>query len=139
MPNLNTINSAVYKFLSNDNTLTGLCNVYKGAKRPINATNPSVTVDAKRLEPGEGEGIWMCDIVVTSYIDVQSNRMPDHDALENIVSRVTGILSDKEIVLNDAKALPLIEGESKGPEWQKEHDNETMHESIFGLIFIDFN
>ncbi|HDY89988.1 MAG TPA: hypothetical protein ENH82_17940 [bacterium] len=65
--------------------------------------------------------------------------MPDHDALENIVSRVTGILSDKEIELNDAKALPLIEGVSKGPEWQKEHDNETMHESIFGLIFIDFN
>ena len=138
MPSMDAINTAVYKLLSNDETLGGVCTVYKGSKRPGNSTNPLITVESKRLESGEGEGIWMCDVVVTTFVDVLANRMADNDTIENIVSRVNNLLVDKEIALEGAKALPLIEGESSGPDWLSAHADETMQESIFGLIFIDF-
>ena len=138
MPEINAINTAVYKLLKNDEILTGLCSVYKGSKRPGNVTNPSVTVDTKRLEAGQGEGIWICDVVVTTYVDVLANRMADHETLENIVYQVKKVLVNTEIELEDAKALPLIEGESTSPEWLSNHENETLQESTFGLIFIDF-
>ena len=138
MPKINVINTAVYKLLKNDETLAGLCSAYKGSKRPGNVTNPSVTVDTKCLEAGQGEGIWMCDVVVKTYVDVLANRMADHETLENIVSQVKKVLVDTEIELEGAKALPLIEGESASPEWLSNHENETSQESIYGLIFIDF-
>ena len=138
MPNVNTINTAAYKLLKNDGTIAGLCSVYKGAKRPGNVTNPSLTVETKRLEPGEGEGIWICDVVITSYVDVLANRMADYETLDSISARVVDVLGDTEIELTGAKALPLIKGESSGPVWLREHDHETMQDNTFGLIFVDF-
>ncbi len=135
---MDAVKSAVYKLLNNDVTLTGLCTVYKGSKRPGNSTNPSVTIESKGLKPGEGEGIWMCDVIVTTFADVLANRMADYDTIENIISRLNVLLTDMEIVLTGAKALPLIEGGSSGPDWSSAHAGETMLESVFGLIFIDF-
>ena len=138
MPSMNAINTAVYKLLKNDETLSGMCSVYKGNKRPGNSTNPMVTVESKRLERGEGEGIWMCDVVVKTYVDVLANRIADQETNETIFSRVREILVNTEIELEGAKALPLIEGESTVPEWLNIHKDETAQESSFGLIFIDF-
>lgn len=138
MPSLDAINTAVYKLLKGDEILGGICTVYKGTKRPGNSTNPSVTIDSKHLERGEGEGIWMCDVVITTFTDVLANRMADHDKIDTIVSRVSELLSDTEIELEGSKALPLIEGESTVPAWLNAHDDETFQESTFGLIFIDF-
>lgn len=138
MPNINEINSAVYKLLANDSTLSGLCDIYKGAKRPISASNPVVTSAVKRLEPGDGEGMWMCDIVVTAYADNHANGMPDHEKLDELSSRIREVLADKEIGLEGAKAFPLIEGKSTGPEWEGVHDVEAMQETIFGLVFVKF-
>ena len=138
MPSMDAIKIEVYKLLNNDETLGGLCTVYKGSKRPGNSTNPSVTIESKHLEPGEGEGIWMCDVVVTTFADVLANRMADYDTIENIISRLNELLTDTEIELEGAKALPLIEGGSSGPDWLSAHAGETMLENVFGLIFIDF-
>ena len=138
MQNMDTINTAVYKLLNNDETLGGLCTIYKGSRRPEGSTNPSITIESRRLESGEGEGIWMCDVVVTTFVDVMANRMADHDTIETIVSRVKEMLTDTKLELEGAKALPLIAGESGGPEWASAHDDETMQEITFGLIFIDF-
>ena len=138
MPSISAVNTAVYKLLKNDEILAGMCSVYKGTKRPGNSANPTVTVESKRLEKDEGEGIWMCEVVVTTYVDVLANRIGDQETIETIVSRVREILTNTEIELEGAKALPLIEGESTAPEWQSAHENETMQESTFGLIFIDF-
>ena len=138
MPGINAINTAVYKLLKNDETLAGLCSVYKGSKRPANAVTPSVTVDARCLEASQGGGIWMCDVVVTAYVNMLANRAADHETHENIVFRVGKVLVGTEIELECAKALPLIEGESTGPEWLGSHENETSQESTFGLVFIDF-
>ncbi len=138
MPRANAINTEIYKILKNDQILSGLCSVYKGSKRPGNVTNPSVTVDINRLEKGQGEGIWMCNVVLTAYADVLGNRTADQGMLENIVSQIREILLDREIELEGAKALPLIEGESTSTEWLSNHENETKQESIFGLIFVDF-
>ena len=138
MPNINPINIAVYQLLTADTTLDGLCSIYKGGKRPSQAENPSVTVEAKRLEPGNGEGMWMCDIVVTAYAANLSNGMPDHEMLENIASCIYGILEDGEITLENSQALPLIRGDICGPSWNTNHDEETSRECIFGLIFVNF-
>ena len=111
MPNIEAINAAVYKLLKNDAILTGLCSVYKGAKRPVNTSNPSVTIEAKRLKPGSGEGIWICEIVVTVYADIMANRFADHNTFETINSRVNELLANTEVELDVAKAQPLIEKE----------------------------
>ena len=139
MSNINEINTAVYKVLNNDVSLGGLCTVYKGKKRPIGAENPSVTVNATRLEPGKGEGVWMCDVVVSSYVDILANRMPDHDTHSQLNVVISNLLTDTEIDLDSAKALPLIRGESTGPEWDRAHDNETLQETTFGLVFVKFS
>ena len=139
MPNINEINTAVYSLLADDETLAGLCTIYKGSKRPSYVQNPSVTINIKRLVPGEGEGIWMCDVVVTVYTDVFANRMPDHEKLEELSSTISGILTDAEIELDEGKALPLIKGESSGPEWNTGHNNEGMQEMTFGLVFVKFD
>ncbi|MFA6472284.1 MAG: hypothetical protein WCU00_09620 [Candidatus Latescibacterota bacterium] len=138
MPKVSEINTAVYRLLEADDTLLEMSRVYKGAKRPARAKNPSVTVDVKRLEPGEGEGIWMCDVTVTVYTDNLSNGSADQEKLEDISARVKELLADSEIELEDGKALPLIEGESRGPEWSSYHENETSQENIFGLVFVSF-
>jgi len=138
MPNINEINSAVYTLLANDSTLSGLCTIYKGAKRPTNSSNPAVTIAVKRLEPGDGEGMWMCDIVVNAYSDIHANGMPDHEKLSELSNCIREVLADTEIGLEGAKALPLIEGESKGPEWEGVHDAEAMQETTFGLVFVKF-
>ena len=139
MPTVNEINSAVYSFLADDETLSGLCTIYKGSKRPSKMQIPSVTVDTRDLRPGEGEGIWMCDVVVAAYTDILANRMPDHGKLEELSSAVSDILTDAEIILNAAKALPLIKGGSTGPEWEKCHDNQMMQEMTFGVVFVKFD
>jgi len=131
MQTINTINTAVYRLLAVDGILTGLCTVIKGGKRPSDVSNPAVTVETKRLEPGEGEGIWMSDVTVTAYVDMLENRQPDHDLHESIVSRVRDLLED-------AKALPLIAGENRGVVWTGPHDNEVSQESIWGLVFVSF-
>lgn len=138
MPNINDINTEVYKLLKADVTLGGLCTVYKGGRRPSQAPNPSVTVEAKRLESGEGEGIWMCDVVTKAYVDMLANGMPDHETLGNIVSRLDQTLTDAEITISNAKALPLIKGDVSGPDWTNTHSGETSQENIYGLIFIHF-
>jgi hypothetical protein len=139
MPKVSDINTAVFRIIEADNALLEMCRVYKGTKRPARVKNPSLTVDAKRLEPGEGEGIWMCDIMVTVYADNLSNGAADHLLMENISARVREILSDSEIELQNGKALPLIEGESRGPEWSSYHEKEASQESVFGLIFVSFS
>ncbi len=139
MPKINEINTAVYRLLKSDETLSELCMIYKGAIRPTKLRTPSVTIETKRLESKGGEGIWMCDVVVTTYVDVLLNRMPDHEKLEEISSRVRELLKDSEIELDNAKAFPLIDGESSGPEWDSVHNSEVMQESIFGLIFVAFD
>jgi len=139
MPTINEINTAIFILLNNDVNLTAISSVYKGAKRPSNATNPSVTVDAKRLTPGGGEGIWMCDVVVTAYADILSNRMPDHETLDNMTAFISESLTDKVIGLDNGKALPLIEGESTELDWDNIHGHEAMQEITFGLVFIKFN
>jgi len=138
MPDINEINSAVYTLLANDSTLSGLCTIYKGAKRPTSASNPAVTIAVKRLEPGDGEGMWMCDILVTAYANIHANGMPDHEKLDDLSNRICEILADVEIGLEGAKALPLIEGESTGPEWESVHDDEAVQETTFGLVFVKF-
>ena len=139
MPNINDINTAVYTLLNADQTLTGLCTVYKGGKRPSLATNPSVTVEAKRLEPGEGEGIWMCDIAVTAFTDNLANGMPDHDSLDTIVSRIYQVLENAETTLANAQTLPLARGEISGLSWKSAHETETSQECIVGLVFIQYS
>ncbi len=139
MPNINAINTAVYTLLNADTTLTGLCTVYKGGKRPSLATNPSVTVEAKRLEPGAGEGIWMCDIAVTAFTDSLANGMPDHESLDTIVSRMYQVLEDAETDLDNAQALPLVRGDISGLTWTSAHETETSQECVFGLVFIQYS
>lgn len=138
MPNINEINTAVYSLLAGDEILSGLCTIYKGKKRPSKAQNPSVTIDTKRLERGEGEGIWMCDVVVTVYTDLLANRMADHRTLTDAGIRIREVLSDRELTLENAKAHPLIEGESLSPDWEGNHENESRQEKTFGLVFIQF-
>ena len=138
MPNINDITTSVYKLLKADETLDGLCTVYKGSKRPNCASNPSVTVEAKRLEPGEGEGIWMCDVVTTVFADNLANGMPDHERLDVIVTRLYLVLEDAEISLENAHALPLIRGDIGGPSWNNTHEGETSQEYTFGLLFIKY-
>lgn len=138
MPNIQAINTAVYKLLKNDAILTGLCSIYKGAKRPVNTSNPSLTIEAKQLKPGDGEGIWICEIVVTAYADIMANRTANHNTFENINSRLNELLANTEVELDGAKAQPLIEKENKGIEWVSAHENEALLEIIFELNFIDF-
>jgi len=138
MPNINNINTAVYRLLNGDETLDGLCTVYKGCKRPVRAKNPSVTVEAKRLEPGEGEGIWMCDVSVTAYTDMLANGMPDHEGLDTIVKRISTVLEDAEVELENAQALPLIGGQIGGAEWNSPHNNEVSQELMFGIVFVQY-
>jgi hypothetical protein len=138
MPKISEINTSVFKLLGADESLSGMCRVFKGAKRPARAKNPTITVDTKRLERGEGEGIWMCDVTVTAYADNLSNGAADQKKMEDISARVKEILADREIELASAKALPLIEGESHGTEWSSYHENEAAQENIFGLVFVSF-
>ncbi|MFC1693306.1 hypothetical protein ACFL1R_07370 [Candidatus Latescibacterota bacterium] len=139
MPNINEINTTVYKLLNGDDALSGLCTVYKGAKRPSKFKNPSVTAAVKNLQRGDGEGLWMCDVVVSVYVDILENRMPDHENMETISSRIRDILSDTEIDLVNAKAHPLIQRESSGSEWDSMHDNETVQENTLGMVFVKFS
>ncbi len=110
MATINGINTAVFKVLNNDVNLTAVSSVYKGAKRPSNAINPSVTVDAKRLAPGGGEGIWMCDIIISIFIDTLANRMIDQEAHVTLANRIQSLLQDTELTLNSGHAHPLIGG-----------------------------
>ena len=139
MPNINNINTAVYTLLNANETLTGLCTVYKGGKRPSRSTNPSLTVEAKRLEPGNGEGIWMCDNVTNAYTDNLANGMPDHENIDGIVSQLYKVLEDAVIEFDNAQALPLIRGEISGLAWNSTHEGETSQECIFGLVFVQYD
>ncbi|MBN1292544.1 MAG: hypothetical protein JXB48_11955 [Candidatus Latescibacteria bacterium] len=139
MPKMNDIHTAVYKLLSEDEILMGLCTVYKGGRRPSHSVNPSATVEVKHLDRGEGEGIWMCDIVITVFSDSLTNGQPDHVQLSDIVNRMYNILTDYEIELNDAKALPIIAGESSGPVWSGHHTQEVSQECVYGLVFVCYN
>ncbi len=138
MPNINEISTAVYRLVKADVALAGMAALYKGAKRPVRAKNPSVTVEARHLEPGEGEGIWMCNVVVAVYVSVLADGAPESGCLESIVSRVNEVLANAEIELEGAKAMPLIEGESAGPEWHSAHEREVCQESVFGLVFVKY-
>jgi hypothetical protein len=138
MPGIQEINTAVTRILRADETLGSLCTVYKGAKRPVRARTPALTVETRRLERGEGEGMWMCDIVITAYADMKSNGIPDDGLLDAILARACALLADAELELAAAKAHPLIEGESGGAEWQPAHDREMYQERVFGLVFVSF-
>lgn len=138
MPNINEITSAACRLLKADRALEAMCTVYRGGKRPARAMNPSATIDARHLERGEGEGIWMCDVVVTAYADMLADGAPDFGILEDIGKRVRSVLADAELELPGAKTLPLFEGETSPPEWQAAHDREAWQESVFGLVFVSF-
>ncbi len=138
MPNINEITAAAYRLLKEDTALNGMCTVYRGAKRPARARNPVATVEARRMEPGEGEGIWMCDLVVTVYADLLADGAPDCEALEDMGERVRTALGDAELELPGAKMLPLFEGGTSAPEWQAAHDREAWQEYVFGLVFVCF-
>ncbi len=139
MPNINEINTVVYKLLEADTALTGISTVFKGEKRSSLSNNPSVTVDCKNLERGNGEGIWMCDVEVNVYADTLANSQPDHMELESITSRIRVILTDTVIELSGAKALPLVGKTTVSPSWNIQHDNEVSQQSVYGLVFISFN
>lgn len=138
MPNINEINTAVYKLLKADDILTGSCTIYKGVKRPSQTNNPSVTEDCINLERGNGEGIWMCDVEVTVYVDTLANNQPDHMKLESIATRIREILTDAAIELSGAKALPLVEKTAVSPSWKMQHDNEVSQQSVYSLVVISF-
>ena len=138
MPTIDTITSAAYSLLAADETLTGMCTAYKGERRPATAENPSLTVAAARLEPGGGDGMWLCDIVITGYAGLLGDGASDHAALEDITARVKLLLADIELVLPGAKAFPLIEGETSGPDWDRTHSGESSMESTFGLVFLRY-
>ena len=139
MSNINEINTAVYKLLNTDDTLSGNCKVYKGEKRPSHANNPSVTVNCSHLNRGSGEGIWMCDVEITVYADTHANSQPDHVELENITTRIREILTDTVLELSNAQALPLSVKTSVNPLWNMVHDTEVSQQSVYSLIFVNFN
>ena len=138
MPDVQAINTAVYRILAGSDALSARCAIFKGAKRPGNAANPSVTIDTKRLEPGEGDGMWIGDIVVTVYADILPNRTADHETISEITFLITSLLGDAELELSREKAFPLIEGGSGSIEWVGAHTTETLQESTFGLVLVDF-
>ena len=138
MPTINDITTAVYRQLNADETLAGLCTIYKGIKRPNRTSNPSVTVETKRLEPGAGEGLWMCDVVTTAYTDNLANGIPDQETLDAIVSRLYCILKDVVLSLKNAHALPLIRKDIGGLSWNTTHEGEAAQECTFKLIFIKY-
>jgi len=138
MTGINDINTAVYKILKGSEELTALCRICKGEKRPSRWANPVLTVSAKRLEPGQGAGIKMCDIAITVHADLKSNRVPDYDIHSGIERAVRSMLSDREIEIDGVKALPLIEGESGEPKWDGIHEQESSQEMIYGLVYVDF-
>ena len=138
MPNIDDINTAVYGALKDYGSLAAASRIYKGQKRPSTMQNPSVTVSAGSLEPGEGEGIWTCDIAIAIYADVLANRMPDHETHREITEHIRAVLRDRVIELDNAKALPLTEGASTGPGWDAAHDGETVQEAVYGLVFVRF-
>lgn len=138
MSTTQAIDKAVYTLLKNDSTLDGLATIYKGTKRPSGAENPSVTVGSVGITPGNGEGINICGVVMTVYMDILSNRMADNTVHETIMSRISGLLADTVIVLENAKCLPLKESGNTGIEWKNVHDTETFQKIEFDLTFIDF-
>ncbi len=138
MPNTNTITTAVYRKLAADEQLGGLCTIFKGMKRPVNAPSPAVTVQTRRLEPGEGEGIWMCDVIVTVFVETLANRMIDQETHDLIAGRIQAVLEDAELELDQGHPHPLITGGMSEPEWRGSHDRETAQELTFGLVFLDF-
>lgn len=138
MPAIRDITTAVYRLLAADGALAGMCGIYKGAKRPVRAANPSLTVRAERLARGGGEGIWMCDITVTAYADMLPNGTADTETLDGIMGRVNTLLADAEIELAGAKTMPLIEGDSTGPLWDRAHADEAYCERVYGLLFVGF-
>lgn len=137
MPVINEIESAVYRLLKEDTVLGGLCAVYKGAKRPVRASNPCLTAEIKRLAPGSGEGIRMCDIVLTAYADVTANLMSSGDTLGVIAEAVHNALDGKTPEIAGAKVMPLIEGGTDSG-WDPEHERETWLEMTYGLVFVKF-
>lgn len=139
MPNIYAINSALYTLLNGDEMLTGLCTIYKGAKRPRGEVNPSLTVFVDKIEPGKGKGLWLCDVTVRAYDDVGANRMPDHETLGIILARVNDVMINAQLTIEGAKALPIIGKESKGPEWEYLHDHEANQEIIYQLILVQFD
>ena len=138
MPNTSIITAAVHAVLVGDTGLTSLCTVHRGARRPSGAANPVLTIHANRLEPGEGDGIWMCDIMVTVYVDTLANRMIDQETHDAIAARIGSLLDDFELDIPSGHAHPLIAGGVSDPEWHPRHDRETAHVLTFGLIFVDF-
>ena len=138
MPNTNSITTAVYRKLAADSGLAALTAVYKGMKRPVSAPLPAITVQTRRLEPGEGEGIWMCDIVITVFAETLANRMIDQAIHDDLAGRITALLEDAELDLDRGHPHPLIPGGMSEPEWRGSHDRETVQELTFGLVFLDF-
>ncbi len=139
MPNINEITSAAYRLLKADDTLRGICTIYSGAKRPILSRRPALTVETRCMEPGAGEGIWMCNVVTTAYAKLCSDGAPDHAKLEEIIERARAILDGAELALASAKTLALFAGGDSPPEWDAAHDREASRESVYGLIFISFD
>lgn len=138
MPNTTTITSAVYAILAADADLTSRSTIIRGERRPSSSSNPTVTIHAKRLERGEGEGIWMCDVIVTAFVDTLATRMIDQETHDIIASRISTLLDDTELDLAAGHAHPLIAGGISDPEWSPRHDRETAQALTFGLIFVDF-
>jgi hypothetical protein len=135
MTGLNEINTAVYKVLKADQELSGLCGIFKG-RRAKKAPNPSITIETSRLEPGGGEGVKMCDITVRAHIDPLSDSTTDNLLAEEIIGHIQYILSDREIDLDNVRAMPLIRGDVTGPQWSGEREGEVVYECIFGLVFV---
>jgi hypothetical protein len=138
MPNTTIITSAVYAVLAANAELASHCTIYRGERRPSASSNPSVTIHAKRLERSEGDGIWMCDVIVTVYADTLPNRMIDQNTHDVIASRISTLLDDAELDLAAGHAHPLIAGGVSDPEWSSRHDRETTQALTFGLLFVDF-
>jgi hypothetical protein len=139
MITVNDIAAGIYRPLAADSGLAGLCSLYRGGRRPVRASGPSATVEARSLAPGGGEGLWTCGIAVTARAGNLANGMPDHETLNAIVSRICAVLENAAIDLPNAKALPLTRGSIGAPVWDATHGGESAQECAFGLTVVCFS
>ncbi len=134
MVSINEITAAAYRLLKADAALGGMCMIYRGAKRPVSARSPAVTVDACHLERGEGEGMWICSVVVTAYVRVLPDGEPDYGRMEDIDARIYTILCDADLQLTGAKTITIFYGGTSGITWDPVHSREVFQESTFGVM-----
>ncbi len=139
MLTITDITTAVYRLLAAEPELAAACTVYRGRRRPTGAANPALTVEADRLAPGAGRGMWTCEIAVAAYADALANGMPDRTVLDTLTARARAVLENAEPALaTDARVMPVSWSGTRAPAWSAEHEREYAQETVFGLTFVQF-